>query len=201
MARKMDAMDKMDNQELISALADGQLRGEEFARAVQVAAADARAREAWCAYHVVGDVLRSGQATGGSAPEAFLAKLQQRLREEPAVAAVALPLVRPADYAARPAANDWRWKLVAGVASVAAVAAVGWNVWGTAGGSGQPQLAAAPAAGGVMPVAVQASPAPSMIRDARLDQLLQAHRQFGGGTALGNTSGFLRNATFEAPAR
>ena len=196
-------MDKMDNQELISALADGQLRGEAFARAVQLAASDARARETWCAYHVVGEVLRTGRACAGSAPEAFLAKLQQRLRDEPVAGKPPLPLARPMADAPAVAANDWRWKALAGVASVAAVAAVGWNVWGTAGVSGQPQLAAAPAAGGVMPVAAQAAPAParSMIRDERLDQLLQAHRQFGGGTALGSTSGFLRNATFEAPAR
>lgn len=197
----MDAMDKMDNQELISALADGQLRGEAFARAVELAASDARARETWCAYHVVGEVLRTGSAPASSAPEAFLARLQERLRDESAAGKTPLPVALPAAYQAREAANDWRWKLVAGLASVAAVAAVGWNVWGTAGTGGQPQLAAAPAAGGVMPVAVQSAPAPSMIRDERLDQLLQAHRQFGGGTALGSTSGFLRNATFEAPAR
>jgi len=40
-----------------------------------------------------------------------------------------------------------------------------------------------------------------MIRDARLDRLLAAHRQLGGATALGTSSGFLRNATFEGPSR
>jgi sigma-E factor negative regulatory protein RseA len=39
------------------------------------------------------------------------------------------------------------------------------------------------------------------VRDPRLDKLLAAHRQMGGATALGTTSGFLRNATFEGPAR
>jgi sigma-E factor negative regulatory protein RseA len=101
------------------------------------------------------------------------------------------------------AANDWRWKLVASVASVAAVAAVGWNVWGTAGagaGVAGPQLAAAPM--GVTPVAAASDPrAPAMLRDPRLDQLLAAHRQLGGATALQAPSGFLRNATFEGPAR
>lgn len=194
----MDAMDKMDNQELISALADGQLQGGEFARAVQLAASDARAREAWCAYHVVGEVLRTGRASTGSAPEAFLARLQQRLGEEPALPAVQPVVVQRAD---RHAANDWQWKLVAGLASVAAVAAVGWNMWGsTPAGSGAPQLASVRTPASVIAVGAESAPA-TMVRDPRLDQLLEAHRQLGGATALGTTSGFLRNATFEAPAR
>ena len=185
---------KMDDQELISALADGQLRGDAFGRAVQAVASDARSRQAWHAYHVVGEVLRTGRAAPAlSAPDEFLARLQQRLRQEPQIAAQAAPV----GAGRQPAANDWRWKLVAGVASVAAVAAVGWNMWGAAGTAGAgPQLAAAP--GAVVPVSAEASP---MARDPRLDQLLQAHRQLGGGTALGPTSGFLRNATFEGPAR
>jgi len=190
-------MDKMDNQEMISALADGQLQGEAFALGVQAAAADAQGREAWCTYHVVGEVLRTGRASSGSPSEAFLARLQQRLHQEQPVAA-AQPAVRPVAAPQREAANDWLWKLAAGVASVAAVAAVGWNMWGAGPGStGQPQLAAAPAAA---PAVIEASAAP-MMRDPRLDKLLDAHRQLGGATALGTTSGFLRNATFEGPAR
>ena len=191
----MDKMDKMDNQELISALADGQLRGEEFARAIDVAAADARARQSWCAYHVVGEVLRTGRASTGTPPEAFLSRLQQKLRQEQAAA---LPVVQPLVLRKpqAPAANDWAWKLAAGVASVAAVAAVGWNMWGGAAPGGQPQLAGAPAATPVMEVS-----ATPMIRDPNLDKLMAAHRQFGGATALGTSSGFLRNATFEGPAR
>jgi sigma-E factor negative regulatory protein RseA len=194
----MKKMDKMDNQEMISALADGQLRGEDFARGVQVAAADARARQAWVSYHVVGEVLRTGRVSMGTAPEAFLSRLQQRLREESMGRALAVAVPQPVVAAQRPAANDWRWKLVAGVASVAAVSAVGWNMWSsTPAGSGQPQLAASPVTGAV-PVAAEAT---TMMRDPRLDQLLQAHRQLGGATVLGTTSGFLRNATFEGQAR
>jgi sigma-E factor negative regulatory protein RseA len=190
-------MEKMDNQELISALADGQLQGEALARGVQAATADARSRQAWCAYHVVGEVLRTGRAQTGAAPEAFLARLRDRLEAEPAPrpAIAFIPAVH-AQGADRRAANDWRWKLVAGVASVAAVGAIGWNMVGVAvSPSGQPQLAAGP--GGVT-AAVQPA---SMIRDAQLDRLLAAHRQLGGATALQTSSGFLRNATFEGPAR
>jgi sigma-E factor negative regulatory protein RseA len=194
----MNEMDTMDNQELISALADGQLRGEAFARGVQAAAADARSREAWCGYHLVSDVLRTGHAPVGTPQEAFLSRLRESLAAEPAhrPAAAALPLA-DMQRGERTAANDWRWKIVAGVASVAAVSAIGWNMAGTGvPTSAQPQLAAAPA--GATATAVQPA---SMIRDPQLDRLLAAHRQLGGATALQTSSGFLRSATFEGPAR
>jgi len=196
----MDTLEMMDKRELISALADGQLRGDGFARGVEAAASE-DGRASWHAYCVIGEVLRSGQASAGTAPDAFLAKLGARLNEEPARASQALVTIAPIATRQHVAANDWRWKLVAGVASVAAVAAVGWNVWGTApGGATGAQLAAAPA--GVLPVVATTDPrAAAMIRDPRLDQLLAAHRQLGGATALQAPSGFLRNATFEGPAR
>ena len=192
MRGKVDRMNKMDDQELISALADGQLQGEAFARGVQAAAA-ASGREAWCAYHVVGEVLRTGRAHACTPPEVFLARLQRRLQAEQLVLqpAAARAVVRPV----RASANDTLWKLAAGVASFAAVAAVGWNLWGAgAPANPQPQVAAAAASA---PVAVASA---ATTRDARLDMLLAAHRQFAGSTALG-TSGFLRNATFEGPSR
>ena len=40
-----------------------------------------------------------------------------------------------------------------------------------------------------------------MIRDPQLDELLAAHRQLGGASALQMPAGFLRNATFEGPTR
>jgi sigma-E factor negative regulatory protein RseA len=198
-------MEKMDNHELISALADGQLRGDELARAVALAAADRAGRSTWQAYQTVGEVLRSGQAAAGTDAEAFLARLQVKLRaESPSARQTAAPAAEPAlAVVARPQppANDWLWKLVAGVASVAAVAAIGWNMAAPAlAPSAQPQLAAAPAA---VPAAAPEAGVQqaAMIRDPRLDQLLAAHRQLGGATAWQSTSGFLRNATFEGPVR
>jgi sigma-E factor negative regulatory protein RseA len=192
----MDAMDKMDKQELISALADGHLQGDAFAQAVEAVAADPKARGAWCAYHVVGEVLRSGRASVGTPPEAFWSRLQEQLQKEnPARLPIPVPTVRVATPT--PAANDWVWKLAAGVASVAAVTAVGWHLWtGTPADMIQPQLAKAPSSA---PVVAEAG-AP-LLRDPGLDKLLAAHRQLGGATALGTSSGFLRNATFEAPSR
>ena len=40
-----------------------------------------------------------------------------------------------------------------------------------------------------------------VIRDPRLDRYLLAHKQFAGNSVLGSTSGMLRNAVVEVPAR
>lgn len=55
-------MEKMSNMdEMVSALADGELHGDAFAHAVDALAIDPGARESWHAYHLVGDVLRSAE--------------------------------------------------------------------------------------------------------------------------------------------
>ena len=47
--------------ELVSALVDGQVRGDEFAQAMALLERSSEARQRWHAYHVLGDVLRTGQ--------------------------------------------------------------------------------------------------------------------------------------------
>lgn len=212
--------DIVNTHETISALADGQLRGEEFVRAVEAATANAQALATWHAYHVVGDVLRSGELAACRQDVAFMARLKSRLRQEqvpvPSLSArgplaAQLQAARPLDrhIENRRAANEsnLRWKLAAGFASLAAVAAIGWaglTGWDQAAGPPQ-QLAQA-----VVPaqpqaaqpvVAVVDSDGPVMIRDPRLDAFLAAHEQFGGTSALQMPSGFLRDATFEGPSR
>jgi sigma-E factor negative regulatory protein RseA len=194
-------MDNMNTAEMISALADGQLQGEAFAHGVEAAAGDATARDAWHTYHLIGDVLRSGEYAPGTAPSAFLGRLQLRLEQEkPAPGAAAAGLAMAVEgFQGAQAANDtsFRWKVVAGFASLAAVAAVGWTVVGGAGGTpDRGQLAAV--APGVVLADTQRG---VMIRDARLDEFMAAHRQLGGASALQMPAGFLRNATFEGPIR
>jgi sigma-E factor negative regulatory protein RseA len=192
-------MNKINTQELVSALADGQLRGEEFARAVEAASSDAAGREAWIAYHLIGDVLRSGELAAGSAPDEFLQRVQRALQQEPRGRAVADAGV--SDLLAAPrrsAANDssFRWKLVAGFASVAAVGAIAWSMAaGTAGKAEPPQLAAAETKGTVLTAGERGV----MIRDPQLDEFLAAHRRLGSASVL--PAGFVRNATLEVPAR
>lgn len=192
-------MEQMKTQELISALADGQLRGEAFARGVEAAASDPAAREAWQTYHLIGDVLRSGELAAGTMPTAFMSRLQLRLRQEQQRGAPGAQSAPPELVVSREAANDasFRWKLVAGFASLAAVAAIGWTVvGGLSGNPEQGQLAAG--TGGTV---IAGSERGAMIRDPRLDEFLAAHRQLGGASALQMPAGFLRNATFEGPDR
>ena len=180
--------------ELVSALADGELTGLEFVHAVDALQAGPQARARWHDYQLLGEVMRGGGAAPVAAhDEAFVARLRSRLvQERPRVAVppAALP------QAAQAPANEavWRWKLVAGLCSLAVVAVLGWQLVGLPAGPQAPQLAAVPAAPAVAEAQV-------MIRDPRLDQLIAAHQQQGGTSALQMPAGFLRNATFERPAR
>jgi sigma-E factor negative regulatory protein RseA len=208
----------MTIREQVSALADGHLQGEEFARAIEAVCADDEAHRVWRAYHLVGDVLRAGAHSPCSDSSAFLARFQQRLAAEPVVSAPAVsPPEAPTMHAVRhktDAANEpvFRWKLVAGAASLVAVAAISWTLVG----NGAP-FPSQQAANAVLAAAAPANPLPAaaplastrvvvgsgspqvMLRDPRLDQLLEAHQQAGGASQM--PSGFLRNATFEGPTR
>ncbi|MGC1174274.1 sigma-E factor negative regulatory protein [Polaromonas sp.] len=189
------------HRELISALADGQLVGDDFSSALAVCEADAQALDSWNAYHLVGDILRSPELTAHAGDTAFVARLRARLSQEPAFieAPAALDVPALAGRAVGEAANDasFPWKLVAGFASIAAVAAIAWNAGtGLLSPSNAPQLARSePSAQQMLVVSGQGT----MVRDARMQELLAAHKQFGGASALQVPSGFLRNATFELP--
>lgn len=198
--------DDLKKREQLSALADGQLHGEELAQVLQWAEED-DGRETWQAYHLVGDVMRSADLASADNGRDFLAKLHQRMAQEPlpvrpllqTPTQIELPPVIPAQ-----AANDsvFRWKMVAGFASLAAVAAIGWNALGfVRGDTAGPQLASAPASAPGPVVAAGNPDAQVMIRDPRLDELLAAHKQYSGTTALQMPAGFLRNANFDSPSR
>lgn len=205
------------DRELVSALADGQLRGEEFARAVTLTGTTVDARATWHAYHLVGDVLRDGETGPLGRQAAFMQRLQTRLIQEKKPVSVdsahpgrllePVPVKRgePSTEELQ-SANDavFRWKMVAGMASLAAVTVIGWQaVSGYAIQNDSTTLAQAnvnqPTAAVFQPM-VDAEPQ-VMLRDPQLDALLAAHRQFGGASALQMPAGFLRNATFEGAAR
>lgn len=198
-------------QEQLSALADGQLHGEEFAEAMEFAETD-NGLATWQVYHLIGDVMRSTELAR-PVDMGFVAGLRVQLATEQGIRPVsprdgALTAASSAPVAV-PAANAsvFQWKLAAGFASLAAVAAIGWHAYSGIGapqGTG-PELAAGPAAiskpQDTAVASAESSSQPVMIRDPRLDELLAAHRQFGSTSSLQMPAGFLRNATFEAPAR
>jgi len=211
----MMMQETVKNRELVSALADGQLRGEEFARTVEWLNEADDAHVAWDTYHVVGEVLRSGETVASAVDTAFMQRLKLSLQQEKPLRPSMDAINSVASYEVLTAAtglNDskvesangasFRWKLLAGVASLAAVSVIGWQAWV---GGGDLQGAALMAQTVNPDVAVQqvaANGEPQvMIRDRQLDALLAAHRQFGGTSALQKPAGFLRNATFEGAGR
>ncbi|MFC7410636.1 sigma-E factor negative regulatory protein [Hydrogenophaga atypica] len=168
----------------------------------------------WARYQVIGEALRGAPAQAADAER--VSAIMQRVRQERAATTPAPVAVSVAVAPTRAeAANDavFRWKMLAGFASLAAVVAVAWNMSGAGGAGGAsdaagPQLAqapvltapvaAAPAAPVVAPVMVAGEQGP-VLRDPRLEELMAAHRQAGGMSALQMPAGFLRNAAFDLP--
>lgn len=183
----------------VSALADGELRGEEFAQTLAACEHDPALLASWHDYHLIGDVLRSPDLLMTRTAAPFLTRLQSRLAQEtvepvaPTDASLPTPATLPAPTQA--AANDsvFQWKMLTGVASMAAVAMMVWTLAVPTASTG-PQLAQR---SGSTDSVLVASPQGTIVRDARIDELLAAHKQVGGNSALQMPSGFLRNATFE----
>ena len=221
------------DEEVLSALADGELSQEDCADALLLVGGSPQAARQWDTYHLIGDALRSAQPGSGKqawgADAEFVQRLSQRLANEkiaPAEMAFAVartPVIQdapntsavssaetPRDFEqAQPdavgtvnpllvkdAANDgtFRWKMLAGFACMGTVAALAWNLVGSSALDGAGQLAQSDA-NGTQQVVV-GSPQGPIVRDARLQELLAAHRQMGG-TSLPVPSGFVRNANFE----
>jgi sigma-E factor negative regulatory protein RseA len=182
--------------EQLSALADGELDAGNAADLQGMLNSHALHSD-WNSYQVIGQVLRgrAGDTVCLGADAAFLQRLNMRLANEtiatpvrvtPSNARVAMPN--------QPAANEavFRWKLVAGFASVAAALVVAWSLVGAPAASTGSQLAQNAPSEQV----VVASPQGPMVRDARLEELMAAHKQLGG-SSLQAPSGFLRNAGFD----
>ena len=192
------------NRELISALADGQLRGEALEEALSLFNTNALAMPLWGDFHVIGDVLRAPAVAGdllpfNSANTSFLDRFNQTLSASMPTADDAVPdrqLAVEQVGLAVPAANDswFSWRFAAGFATLAAVSVMVWTSSTSPGGASFGQLAQQSA-----PVRVLvASPQGLIVQDARLKELLAAHKQLGSGSALQAPSGFLQSAAFEA---
>lgn len=205
-----------ERSEQVSALVDGQIRGEEFARTVAYLASTPQAQDTWDTYHLIGAAMRSSGTAVRAHDPAFVARLRAKLEEETIenVATSPLPIRAEAQKSLKfSAANDPWFKRVVGLASVALVAVLAWQgvalmepTSQNADGTGQlaqaptPPVPPAPVVATSSLMAADGAPA-LMIRDPQLDAMLAAHRQMGGATALQMPSGFLRNATFNEGKR
>ena len=195
--------------ERISALVDGDLDSGECAQILDRMLVDTQTLETWHIYQVVGDVLRSPELAPARGDMAFWEKLEQRLAQESARPHTVInsdrstveevPVVAIASID-KPVANEsvFRWKVLAGVACTALVSVVGSGLWTQTHSQSSQELASVQPAAAVV---VMETPVGSMLRDPRLDELMAAHRQLGGHSALQVPAGFLRNATYEGAAR
>lgn len=189
--------------ELLSALVDGEVSATDMERLL---AGTDDLTLSWSCYHLIGDTLRGSGDRVAAADAVRVAGVMARLAQEgPPRTLAAVPV---APHVPSGAANDpvFRWKMVAGLASLAAVGLLTWQIVSQPSPATGPQLAVAPSTAPVTvaPAAnevVVAGELGPVIRDARLEELMAAHRQLGGVSALQMPAGFLRSATFETPSR
>ena len=188
--------------EWMSAWVDGQRDAE--SSACSAWAADPQAQRTWHEYHLIGDVLRSDDLAGPVAhDQAFLANFRQRLAAEPVLLAPS-PVPAPAQLSA-PRAVSRRWAVAAAAAGVMMVGGAVLSLQKAQGpttvSSAPSETPSLPAPGGA-PVLASGSVDPQLrvdgqvIRDARLDAYLRAHR--GGQAARpGAVSGRFETVVFE----
>ncbi len=202
-------MDDSVNREDVSALVDGELDAAGSAAVCAAWARNAAIRRDWHTWQLIGDVLRSEDLATEVARDArLLAAVRERLAGEPVVLAPAAAMA-PALLKARPS----RWvvpsAIAAGFVLVVGVVSLVQPGGPTApspiplAGSGTAPVATASVAA-VPPTPASVEPQTAvvadgkLIRDARLDRYLVAHKQFASTSALGVPSTFLRSATVES---
>lgn len=204
----VEAAKRDERRQAMSALVDGVLGDDETSRLCRDWRDDAELRVTWHAYHLIGDVLRSDDlAHAGAHDEAFLQAVRRRLADEPVVMAPAATVAAaPAPAPARrrgwlaPVAVAAGFVAVAGVLVVTQLAAPG--------GGSAPMMAAAPSGAPAAvtrvstgaPAAAPVAADEVLIRDARLDRYLEAHRQYGPSVGM-VPGGVVRSMATAAPQR
>jgi sigma-E factor negative regulatory protein RseA len=189
--------------ERLSAFVDGELVGGEHPNTI-LAAFDQEDRAAWSCYHLIGDALRSDDlAVSPAASGAFMAGFSARFESEAHVLAPAsIPVARRL--------LSLRRRVVPAFAVAAAAATLTWIVMpqlqGVNPAAGVSQVASvAPHADSVQRVAMASMPVTTVaqanpqdgniIRDANLDQYLEAHQQFGLQPVVSSSASLIRAAS------
>ncbi|MFM0170526.1 sigma-E factor negative regulatory protein [Paraburkholderia sediminicola] len=186
--------------ERLSAFVDGELFGEEHLNLdTFISGLNGEDRAAWSSYHLIGDALRSDDlAVSPAASSAFLNGFAARFDNEPHVLApAAMPVARrllalrrrvvPA-FAVAAAAATLTWIVVPqlqGVPGSAQLASVQSH------GDALQRVAMAPVPTSAVQPAVQDA---NIIRDASLDQYLEAHQQFAQQPVMPGSMPLIRAA-------
>jgi sigma-E factor negative regulatory protein RseA len=188
--------------ERLSAFVDGELLDGEHPNTI-LAALGREERATWSCYHLIGDALRSDDlAVSPATSSAFLNGFAARFESEAHVLA-------PASVPATRRLLALRRRVIPAFA-VAAAATLTWIVMpqlsGVNTGAGVTQVASvAPHTDSVQRVAMASMPAATtaqanvsdgnIIRDASLDQYLEAHQQFGLQPVVSGSMPLLRAAS------
>jgi sigma-E factor negative regulatory protein RseA len=191
--------------ERLSAFVDGEWSAEEHLNA-NFFELDGEGRTAWSEYHLIGDVLRSDDlALSQAASRAFMTGFAARFEAEPHVLAPAALPQQAAQAGRVGRILALRRRVVPSLAVAAAAATLTWIVMPQMHGvgmAGAPQIAAVQSSqGDLQRVAMNAAPAPvtggqdgNIIRDARLDEYLQAHQQFAQQPVMSDSMPYIRSA-------
>ena len=213
----MTGMDDLaaSTRERLSAMVDG----ETDDAAVRLACSAWRDQPAvvatWRDYQLIGDVLRSDDLATTAAHDAkFLQSLRDRLAGEPTVLMPAAPAQGDPAPARTPYQARRSWlaasAVAAGFMAVAGVLVVLRGPDASSGGTGFAQERAGSGVVLASDVTTMGPPADAvpglvrdanLIRDARLDQYLKAHKQFAGTSALSAPTAFVRSAASDALKR
>jgi sigma-E factor negative regulatory protein RseA len=186
--------------ERLSALVDGEaFDGDHGPFLAEFGRAD---RAMWAQYHLIGDALRSDElALSPALSVSFMARMSAQLEAEP-------HLLAPAPHPVASRLHALRRKVVPAFAVAAAAATLTWivvpQIQGTAPGAVQVASTGGQQAGLQRVAATQspAQPAPqeaNIIRDASLDQYLEAHQQFAQQPVVTGSMPLIRAAMTTTP--
>ncbi|ALK29775.1 sigma-E factor negative regulatory protein [Burkholderia plantarii] len=184
--------------EQVSALVDGEASAGSLGQVL--AGFGVTERRTWADYHAIGDALRSDElAIEPAVSQAFGARFAAAFAAEPhliAPAAVTVASAATAEAAAR--RQPLRRRVLPAFAVAAAAATLTWIVvpqlQGTAGQAGGTVQVASVAPQDLQRVAASSRQDVNIIRDASLDQYLEAHQQFAQQPVVSGSMPLIRTA-------
>ncbi|KQR86180.1 anti-sigma factor [Burkholderia sp. Leaf177] len=190
--------------ERLSAFVDGEFFDDSGDLSQFLSGFTQKDRAAWSDYHLIGDALRSDDlAASPAASSAFMNAFSARFEAE---AHVFAPAAIPAASAERARSGMFRRRVVPAFAVAAAAATLTWIVvpqlQGVDNHSGL-QVASVSSSDHVQRVAMASVPAATLrspvveaniIRDASLDQYLEAHQQFSQQPVMPGSTPLIRTA-------